>query len=140
MTVAETFRRNRKMTITTRHSVRSSVIFTSLTDARIDSERSHSVRSPTEAGSCGLSCSTRDWTASETATVFVPGWRCTARTMPRLPEIQLADRVFWTLSTTCATSSSRTGEPLRYETMRRRYSRALVICPLASTVSARKLP
>ena len=40
MTVAERLRRNRKITSTTRQSVRTSVNRTSLTDARIDSERS----------------------------------------------------------------------------------------------------
>ena len=136
MTVAETLRRKRKITITTRHSVSINVSFTSRTDARMDSERSHSVRRSTDAGSWGFSCSTSCCTASDTPTVLVPGWRCTASTMPRTPEIQLADLSFWTLSTTCATSSRRTGDPLRYDTMRRRYSLALDIWPFASSVSA----
>ena len=40
MIVAERLRRKRKITSTTRQSVRTSVNRTSLTDARIDSERS----------------------------------------------------------------------------------------------------
>ena len=40
MTVAETLRRNRKITSTTRPRVSSSVNFTSLTESRIDCERS----------------------------------------------------------------------------------------------------
>ena len=40
MTVAETFRRNRKITRTTRQMVRSSVNFTSCTESRIDTDRS----------------------------------------------------------------------------------------------------
>ena len=40
MIVAETLRRNRKITSTTSASVSSSVNFTSSTDSRIDSERS----------------------------------------------------------------------------------------------------
>ena len=40
MMVAETLRRNRKITSTTRPTVSSRVNFTSFTDSRIDSERS----------------------------------------------------------------------------------------------------
>ena len=40
MMVAETLRRNRKITSTTSATVSTSVNFTSLTDSRIDSERS----------------------------------------------------------------------------------------------------
>ena len=40
ITVAERLRRNRKMTSTTRHSVRTSVNWTSRTERRIETERS----------------------------------------------------------------------------------------------------
>ena len=40
MIVAETFRRNRKITSTTRQTVSSSVNFTSSTDSRMDTDRS----------------------------------------------------------------------------------------------------
>ena len=43
MMVAEMFRRKRKITITTSPMVSSSVNFTSLTDSRMETERSYSV-------------------------------------------------------------------------------------------------
>src|SRR5206468_2881008 len=83
MTVAETLRRNRKMTSTTRHKVSTSVNLTSLTESRIDSERSYRICIDTDAGICDLNVGSNAWTAPETSTVFVPGCRCTARTIER---------------------------------------------------------
>ncbi len=50
--VARTFRRNRKITSTTNPSARTNVNLTSLTDSRIDSERSNRISRLTEAGIC----------------------------------------------------------------------------------------
>ena len=50
ITVAETLRRNRKITITTRPSVSSMVNCTSLYDSRMVSERSYKISMFTEAG------------------------------------------------------------------------------------------
>ena len=54
MVVARMFRRNRKITITTRQRARSRVNFTSATDSFTVCDRSYSVCMSTEAGSCGL--------------------------------------------------------------------------------------
>ena len=111
MTVAERFLRNRKITITTSASVMSSVSCTSLTDCRIETDRSYSVLTSTDAGSCAPSAPTVAFTRSATCTVFVPGWRWIASTIARLPSYQLALRESCTSSSTRATSSSRTGAP-----------------------------
>ena len=111
ITVAERLRRKRKMTRTTRQRVISSVTRTSFTESLIDSERSYRVWMRTEAGSMGVSAATARLTAVATATVLVPGWRCTASTMARDPSNQLAVRLSWTSSSTRATSCSRTGAP-----------------------------
>src|SRR2546421_12831558 len=92
MIVAERFFRNRKMTSTTRHSVMKSVSCTSFTDCLIETDRSYSVFTSTDAGSCEESDATIDFTASATCTVFVPGWRWIASTTARLPSYQLAFR------------------------------------------------
>jgi len=54
---------------------------------------------------------------STTSTVLVPGWRCTASTMPGVPENQLMRRVSSTESVTEAISDRRTGEPFFQATM-----------------------
>jgi hypothetical protein len=113
ITVAETLRRNRKITITTRATVKSSVNFTSETEARIDCERSNSTSSATEAGICARKLGSRALTRSTTSTVLVPGWRCTASTTARVPLNQLATLSFSTPSTARPTSPRRTGAPLR---------------------------
>ena len=84
MTVAEMFRRNRKITRTTSPIVRSSVNFTSLTDARICSERSHRTSSVSEAGSCARNTGSSALTASTTATVLVPGCFWMGKTIVRV--------------------------------------------------------
>jgi hypothetical protein len=113
ITVAERLRRNRKMTRTTRPSVMSRVSFTSWTESRIPCERSYSVCTRTDVGSCGPRAATVRDTASATATVLVPGCRCTASMMARAPSNQLAVLLSCTSSSTRATSCSRTGAPLR---------------------------
>src|SRR5256886_17255172 len=111
MTVAERFLRKRKITITTRQSVTSSVTCTSLTDWWIDTDRSYSVFTSTDAGSCDDSEATVDLTPSATWPGFVPGCRWIARTMARLPSPQLALRESWTPSSTRAPAWGRTGAP-----------------------------
>ncbi len=83
MTVAATLRRKRKITMTTRAKVRSSVNCTSTTEWRIETERSYSVWIEIEAGSWGRTCSRSPCTASATWTVLVPGWRWIASVMAR---------------------------------------------------------
>ena len=52
MIVADRFLRNRKITITTRKTVSCSVNLTSLTESRMETERSLRMPSCSEAGSC----------------------------------------------------------------------------------------
>ncbi len=75
MMVADRLRRNRKMTRTTRITVRTRVNFTSWTDSLIDTDRSLRIPSERAAGSCDWSCGSSALMASTTSTVFVPGWR-----------------------------------------------------------------
>src|SRR2546428_5831963 len=79
--VADRLRRNRKITRTTRKSVRRSVNLTSLTEASIETDRSYRTLSETEAGSSLRKVGRRERTVWATATVFVPGWRWIARMM-----------------------------------------------------------
>ena len=83
ITVAETFRRKRKITSTTSTKAISIVTFTSFTDSRIDSERSNRTRSLTDGGSSFPRTGRSAFTSSATWTVFVPGWRWIASTIAR---------------------------------------------------------
>ena len=131
--VARTFRRNRKITITTRHRARKRVNFTSATDCFTVCERSYSVAISTDAGRSGRSRSTSALMRSATATVLVPGWRWMASTMARWPLNQLACLVSCTLSITRPRSASRTGAPSRNATTSAPKPAALVSWPSLST-------
>src|SRR5512137_2209852 len=121
MSVAETLRRKRKITIITRAMVSSRVNLTSVTDSRIDSVRSKRMLRLTEPGSWlwneGICC----LMASTTSMVLTPGCRWMARTMARVdfPDVlyQAAILSFSTLSLTWATSCNRTGAPPRQATI-----------------------
>ena len=117
MIVAESRRRNRKMTSTTSATVTPSVNCTSFTESRIDTERSKRTSSCTDAGICARNEGSSAFTASTTATVFVPGWRWMASVIPRSPLNQLAILSFSTQSIARPTSRTRTGMPFRYVTM-----------------------
>ena len=84
MIVAETLRRKRKMTSTTRNRVSSRVNSTSLTESLIEVDRSIRMFMETEAGSWSRKVGRSLLTASATSTVLVPGWRWTARMMDRV--------------------------------------------------------
>src|SRR5215467_15179108 len=84
MAVAEILRRNRKMTITTRHTVISNVNLTSEMDSRIESERSYKIDSLTEAGICVRNCGSNLRMPSTTSMVLVPGWRWMPSTTARV--------------------------------------------------------
>ena len=58
--------------------------------------------------------------AATVSTVLAPGWRRIASPIERLSTFQAATRVFSTLSTGRATSSSRTGAPFFQATIRGR--------------------
>ena len=83
MMVADSFRRNRKITITTSPSVMSMVNCTSLYDSRIVSDRSYRMLKRTEGGISARNSGNRFFTESVTSTVLVPGWRWIARMIAR---------------------------------------------------------
>ncbi len=140
ISVAERFLRNRKITITTRHTVSTSVNSTSRMEPRIDSEASKATSSFTEGGISLRNTGSRRRMLSTTSTVFVPGWRWMARITPRTPPNQAAAFSFSTLSRTRPSCSSLTGVPFRQATMTGRYSAALINWPVDSTVNACLLP
>src|SRR6185503_20332204 len=96
MTVAETLRRKRKITSTTRHRLSHSVNLTSATESRIETERSNRIWTFTAAGIWAWKLGSRRLMASTTSTVLVPGWRWMARAIERLPLNQLATLSFST--------------------------------------------
>ena len=73
MTVADTFRRNTKITPTTSAMVSASVNFTSDTESRIVWDRSLRISSVTDGGSCSRKVGSSALTWSTTCTTFVPG-------------------------------------------------------------------
>ena len=105
MRVADTVRRNRKMTITTRQMAIASVSCTSTTESRMEIERSLSTSMRIEGGTIARYCGNRSRTRSTTATVLASGWRWIASTIARFSLNQLAVLSFSTLSMTRATSS-----------------------------------
>jgi hypothetical protein len=117
MTVAERFRRKRKMTMTTRASVRTSVKRTSSTDSRIAIERSNRTRRVAAAGSCFWKEGKSSRIRSTIWTVFVPGcfWMASVsvRAEPPAVTFQAACLSFSTLSMDRPRSRMRTGAPLR---------------------------
>ena len=88
-----------------------------------------------EAGNCALKPGKSLRTASTTCTVFASGWRCTSKVIERSPLKLPAVLVDWKLSSTSATSFSRTGWPLRVATMSSAKSAAFIICGLPWMVS-----
>ena len=102
MMVAETLRRNRKMTSTTRPTVSQSVNFTSFTESRTDAERSNRMFRLTEGGIWARKLGSSFLMASTTSTVLVPGCRWMASTIDRASLNQLAALSFCTLSITSA--------------------------------------
>ncbi len=111
--VAVTLRRKMKITSTTSTAVSASVNCTSLTELRIETERSSNTSRWTEAGSCASNTGSSLLIASTSSTVLASGWRWTASMTAFLPLNQLPTWSFSTLSMAFATSRSRTGAPLR---------------------------
>ena len=75
MMVADTLRRNTKITITINPSVSIMVNFTSSNDSLIVSERSYKVFMFMDGGNSALIKGKRSFTPFATSIVFVPGWR-----------------------------------------------------------------
>ena len=130
MIVAESARRKRKITSTTKMIARTKVNFTSWTESRIEIERSTTISRSMVAGSWARNAGRSSLMPSTTLIVLVPGWRWMESTMARVSLVpaansgssmplmkrgsnQLRDFSFSTLSVTCATSPRRTAAPLR---------------------------
>ncbi len=75
ITVAETLRRNRKITSTTSTTAKASSNSTSATEARIVLVRSVSTSTSTAAGKAARSCGSNAWMRSTTSITLAPGWR-----------------------------------------------------------------
>ena len=93
ISVAETFRRNRKITSTTSTMASSSENFTSSTDSRMDSDRSYNVSMLIAGGSWARNCGNSARTLSTTSTVLVPGCRITWNMMEGVLLSQVDDFV-----------------------------------------------
>ena len=113
ITVADTLRRNRKITMITSEIAIASVSCTSQTAARIEIERSNSGCIWIAGGICARICGSLARTMSTTSTVLASGWRWIASTIARESLNQVAILSFSTLSITRATSLSLIGAPLR---------------------------
>ena len=140
MTVATKRRRNRKITSTTRAMVPSSVKLTSCNASRTETERSLTGVRLTDCGIWLTSAGRAARTASTTRTVLAPGWRCTARVMEFSPFSVAQVLTVSTLSSTVATSFSRTGLPPLLLTMSSANSAALRSWRLACSVSVWRGP
>ena len=138
--VADTLRRNRKITRITSTSVSMSVIFTSCTESRMPCARSKKIVASTAAGICARSEGRSALMASATSTVLVPGCFWTASEMERSPLSHCAVRLFWMSSSTRPISRRRTGAPSRYVTTRSPNCAAVASWPLVWTVNALLLP
>src|SRR5579859_6841378 len=92
MMVAEMLRRKIKITITTRAMVRKRVNFTSLTESRMETERSYRISRLTACGIWARKVGSSFLMESTTSTVLVPGCRKIGSVMPRRPLNQLAVR------------------------------------------------
>ena len=113
MMVADTLRRNRKITMITSEMAIASVHCTSTTASRIEIERSNSGCIWIEGGTCARNTGKASRTSSTTSTVLASGWRWIASTMARESLNQVATVSTSTLSITLAIWSSLTGAPLR---------------------------
>ena len=102
MIVAESERRNRKITMMTRQIAMRSDSCTFITEARMDTERSMSTSMRIDGGIDARYCGKCSRTESTTATVLASGWRWIASTMARSLLNQLAILSFSTLSMTRA--------------------------------------
>ena len=113
ISVAVRFRRNRKITITTRQMVSASVNCTSPIEPRMLSEASNATCRLTAGGISLRNVGSSFRMLSTTCTVFVPGCRWIASITPRSPLNQASALLFSMLSITRPSCSSRTGAPLR---------------------------
>ena len=117
---------------------------TSWKASRIVFDRSPRMRSLTDGGSCFSICGNSLFTASFVSTTFEFGCRMTMSITVRFISpswnIHAAVLSSSTLSTTVATSSRRTGMPLRNATVMSLNSSAFQSCPVAWMFIVRSLP
>src|SRR5580700_677563 len=121
MIVAQTLRKNRKITITTSATVNNNVNSISLTDARIVVVRSNVGVNVTDGGIDARNSGNSALIRSTVSMIFAPGCRPIPITTAGLP---LAYPEFLRSSipsVTFAISLSRTGAPLRYATINGAY-------------------
>ena len=79
ITVAQSLRRNTKMTMTTNTTVRTRVNCTSSTEARIVSVRSVRTLTLTDGGIVAVNCGSSALMRSTVSMMFAPGWRWMSR-------------------------------------------------------------
>ena len=113
ITVAESVRRKRKMTITTSATVSINSNCTSSTEARIVIVRSVSVATSIDEGREARSCGSSLFTRSTTSMMFAPGCLWMFRMTAGASFIHAACLMFSAESITVATSDSVTGAPFR---------------------------
>ena len=111
ISVADTLRKNTKITATTSAIANNSSISTSFTEARMVTVRSLSTRTSTDAGKLACNCGSSALTRFTVSMTLAPGWRCTFKITPGDRSAQAAKRRFSASSTILATSRKRTGLP-----------------------------
>ena len=116
MIVADTLRRNRKITSTTSATVSSSENCTSCTEARIVTVRSVRIETFTSAGRLAWSWGSNFLIRSTTWMMLAPGWRWMFTITAGCSLLHAASFEFSTSSRTVAISERTTGAPLRYAT------------------------
>ena len=109
--VAEALRKNKNITITTRHTASSSSNCTSRTEARIVTVRSVNTCTSSEAGRLACNCGRILRMRSTASITLAPGWRWMFRITPVVVPDQAMSRAFSTSSMICATSVKRSGLP-----------------------------
>ncbi len=113
ITVAQSLRRNRKITSTTRATVSTRVNCTSAMAARMVIVRSVTTETFSPGGTCARRRGSRSRTASTTAMVLAPGWRWMSRMTAGAPLNQPASSASSGPSMARPISRSFTGAPLR---------------------------
>jgi hypothetical protein len=113
MMVAQKFLRNRKITITTSATVRTSVNWTSATEARMVAVRSAAIVTLTAGGTDACNLGSSALIRSTVSMTLAPGTRWTARMTAGCLPYQPASRSFSGASIAVPMSRIRTGEPLR---------------------------
>ncbi len=114
MMVADTLRRNRKVTSTTRPMASTSSNCTSRTAARMVWVRSVSSLTSMFAGIDAVICGSSDWMRSTTSMTLAPGWRWMLSSTVWVRSAQAARRSFSAPSMIVETSRRRSGAPFSY--------------------------